>query len=86
MRAHFDGIMVCLPINILLLEIAGKKDQLNLISTISIDQTIINIAEFTSSYKYISWTHTGRLIIVNTTQDSASVETAAHHRAASAEA
>ena len=60
LKAHFDGIILFSPNNILILEVTGKKDKLKLVHRLEIDQTIINVCEFTSSYKFLGWTHTGK--------------------------
>ena len=73
LKAHFDGMILFAPNNIFILEV--KKGQINLINNIQIDQTIINIAEFTTSYKFIAWTRLGRLVTVTTTESAAELET-----------
>ena len=75
LKAHFDGMILFAPNGIFILEAGGRKDSIVLVKNIEIDQTIINISEFTTSYKFIGWTQTGRLVTVNTTEKTASLET-----------
>ena len=76
LKAHYDGLILFAPNNIFILSIEAKKERINLVASVSFDQTLINISEFSSSYKYIGWTHSGRLVTVTSTEKTATVETA----------
>ena len=75
LKAHFDGMILFAPKRIFLLTVTPKKDKIQLVNTIETDQTMINISEFSTSYKFIAWTHTGRLVTINTTERAADMET-----------
>ena len=75
LKAHFDGMILFAPKKIFVLSVTGKKDKIQLVNTIDTDQTMINIAEFSNSYKFIAWTHSGRLVTINTTEKAAEMET-----------
>ena len=75
LKAHFDGLILFAPKSVVILSVDQKKAVISTVSVASTDQTIINISEFFSSYKYIGWTHSGRLVSVSTTEKRASLET-----------
>ena len=75
LKAHYDGLILFGPNVIVILSVDTKKAVISTVSVANTDQTIINISEFFSSYKYIGWSHTGRLVSVSTTEKRASLET-----------
>lgn len=76
LKAHYDGIVLLAPNRVFLLSIHGRKDKISLTAAIEMDQTIISLSEFFTSYKYIGWSHSGRLVTINTTEKNATMETA----------
>ena len=75
LKSHYDGMLLFAPGIVFILGITGKRDTISLVKSVDIDQTIINISEFSTCYKYIAWTHTGRLVTINTEEKTVSLET-----------
>ena len=66
------------PQKIFLLSVAGKKDpaEVCLLSTVNTALTLIALAQFYSTYKFMAWSQTGNLVSITATEQSATLEVA----------
>ena len=76
LKAHYDGMAMFTPGWVFLLSLGSRKEKLSLVASVQTDLTLIALTEFHSAYRYIGWSHEGRLVTVSTTERTASIETA----------
>ena len=78
MRANHDGLLLIVPHKIFLLSVTAAKDppEISLLSTVNTALTLIALAQFYSTYKFMAWSHTGNLMAITTTEQSATLEVA----------
>ena len=76
LKANHDGLLLFVPEKIFLLSVGACKKEVCLLSTVNTALTLIALAQFYSTYKFMAWSQTGNLMAITATEQSATLEVA----------